>query len=111
MIGRFVSVCILLVCAGCRLSGPAQTVENYYPFAVGNSWTCTQGDTTDCDTQKIAEEFTDAHAIHWYGWGYTEDVDYSAYVNGKIVWSYTADDTLGMVVLKEPFEVGGGLAL
>jgi len=86
-------------------------VENYYPFAVGNSWTCTQGDTTDCDTQKIAEEFTDAHAIHWYGWGYTEDVDYSAYVNGKIVWSYTADDTLGMVVLKEPFEVGGGLAL
>jgi hypothetical protein len=82
-------------------------VENYFPFAVGNSWTYAWGDTTAMFTDSIAEVFTNAHNVRVYRWAMMkEDATYSAYMDGQAMFLDTPDDTLGQVVLKEPFEVG-----
>jgi hypothetical protein len=82
-------------------------VENYFPLAVGNQWIYTAaGDTTDNDTRTITGVSTDADSIRWYEWGYGEDADYTAHIDGKVVFSDVPDETLGVVMLKEPLEVG-----
>jgi hypothetical protein len=107
VMNRILFFCGLLACVGCGPSGPAQSVENYFPCAVGSSWTYTWGDTTASFTNTIAEVFTNAHNVQVYRWELgTEDATYSAYIDGQVVFLDAPDDTLGEVVLKEPFEVG-----
>ena len=107
MRNKILFLCALLVCAGCEPSGPAQTVENYFPCAVGSRWTYTWGDTTDIFTDSIAEAFTNAHNVQVYRWEMgMDDATYSAYIDGQVAFFYVPDDTLGEIVLKEPFEVG-----
>ena len=104
---RILFLCALLVSAGCRPPGPAQTVENYFPCAAGNRWTYTWGDTTAVFADSIAEVFTNAHNVQVYRWEVgMDDAMYSAYTGGQVVFLDSPDDTLGEVVLKEPFEVG-----
>jgi hypothetical protein len=107
VMNRILFLCALLVFVGCRPSGPAQTVENYFPCAVGNRWTFTWGDTAAIFTDSIAEVFTNAHNVRVYRWELaTDDATYSAYIDGQVVFLDAPDDTVGEVVLKEPFAVG-----
>ncbi|GEM_PF-1019841 len=107
MMNRFVLLSFLLAAAGCGPKGPAQTVENYFPLAVGNQWIYTTEGDTAAETLSIAESFLNASNVRVYkrvsdGPGAV----YFAYTGGKVIALSNPNDTAGPIILSEPFEVG-----
>jgi hypothetical protein len=107
MTNRTVFFCALLALAGCGPRGPAQTVENYFPLAVGSKWIYTAGGSTMVETLSIAESFLNASGIRVYrrvsdGGGAV----YLAYTGGRVMMLTSPDDTVGPSILSEPFEAG-----
>jgi hypothetical protein len=93
--------------AGCGPKGPAQTVENYFPLAVGSKWIYTAQGSTMVETLSIAESFLNASSIRVYkrvsdGGGAV----YLAYTGGRVIMLTSPDDTVGPSILSEPFEAG-----
>ncbi len=107
MTNRLVLLCVLLALVGCGPKGPAQTVENYFPLALGNQWVYTaEGDTT-AETLSINESFVNSSGVRVYkrvsdGPGAV----YYSYTGGQVMMLTAPDDTVGPVILSEPFEAG-----
>jgi hypothetical protein len=104
---RLVFLCVLLAAAGCGPKGPAQTVENYFPLAVGNQWIYTAEGDSAAETLSISESFLNAANVRVYkrvsgGPGAV----YFVYTGGQVMAFTDPDDTTGPVILSEPFEVG-----
>ena len=107
MTNRLVLLCVLLAATGCGPKGPAQTVENYYPLAVGNQWIYTAEGDTAAETLSITETFVNASNVRVYkrvsdGPGAV----YFTNTGGQVVALIHPNDTAGPIILSEPFEVG-----
>jgi hypothetical protein len=109
MTNKLVLLCVLLALAGCGPKGPAQTVENYFPLAVGNRWIYSTGATGTTETISVTESFLNASQVRVYKWG-GEDVLYGSNTGGRVVLRADPDDTTGIIILSEPFEVGAAWA-
>jgi len=107
MTNRLVLLCVLLALAGCGPKGPAQTVENYFPLAVGNQWIYTAEGDTAAETLSIAESFLNASNVRVYK--RVSDGPGAAYftsTGGQVIVLINPNDTAGPIILSEPFEVG-----
>ncbi len=108
MTNRYVLFLVLLTLAGCGPKGPAQTVENYFPLAVGNQWIYTAEGDPAAETVMINESFMNSSNLRVYqrasdGPGAV----YYAYIDGKVIMMLTSpNDTAGPIILSEPFEAG-----
>jgi len=109
-----VCACSLVVLlTGCGLTGPSRTVEDYFPFAVGNEWYWVRASSLDDSMAAGITDIRGRDGMTFYRFAYASDTSFVLWFvhwNGELrAYATPPEDTASrdyLLLLKEPLDLG-----